>query len=312
MNEQRPVGIVKDAKDFREYGYTPLSPVEDPILREVAPESPEAYQLFSDIKPELYARLSGIIDDTMNHAVSQRAERGPFGLIQKFPSNVIYRLDEAYPFYHMRECMDSTLEYSSEAMRRRFESGETSFEFDQNYRRVNQIVRKLAGILEERKKADTTEKLTNTGIHTASSTMSGILSLVPNFADGHDETIALAENSYPVVTQLAKMQGIVAVNFIEAPDKDGKVRLPLFDYFPHYFEVKERGGKSFLDFSPAGIAALRKIERLFFQIYKEKGLAPEPLVTCPALVNFGDGSAIKKMWEWHLDIARQIYPSQVT
>ena len=32
-----------------------------------------------------------------------------------------------------------------------------------------------------------------------------------------------------------------------------------------------------------------------------------PTAGCPAMVNFGEDSALKNMWDWHVDIAGTIY-----
>lgn len=111
----------------------------------------------------------------------------------------------------------------------------------------------------------------------------------------------IARNSYPLVLQLAMTNlergpiGILMPSLLGRP----------FPPNPKYYAIDGSGNKARLVIAKMGTEQLRKVggEEL-----KDFRSGKSPTVGCPAMINFGDGSAINKLWNWHVEIAEKIYP----
>lgn len=122
--------------------------------------------------------------------------------------------------------------------------------------------------------------------------------------DNPDRLIRIAENSFPLIAKLASShtdaQLAVSNAFEVIP------LLPFSPYKSKYFAVIEQNGQERLDFPQEGQDLIEKV--IGVRDPRDYRSENSPLVGCFAMVNLGEGSAVKVLWDWHLEIAKMIYP----
>lgn len=312
MNENR-INITSVARQIRENGVGFL-PHESHGLREPYVAQGGFLDVFSEVKPELYALAAIFTDEVVKKAYEERVNRQPFGLItQNTEKDLGYHatgyedLQGVYPFIKIAMCMKYTLMSSVEKEIGEVEAGRASPRLDPIYQRLKELVDLLryncANETDIARYKDVAS-LIKSGVNTAAYVMGGLVGVIPHVdrnLNNSQRLVQIARNSYPLVAKLAmiNIENTPSIEFL-IPTLFG---LPV-PFKPKYFIIEGAGNNSRLAISENGIQELRKngssLENL--------GVGESPTVGCPAMVNFGDESSVKRLWDWHVEIAEKIYP----
>lgn len=170
------------------------------------------------------------------------------------------------------------------------------------YKRLDMLTWFLHEVIPSKRKEPGMRRLMKEGIGTATDAMSGILGVIPKVdpaIQDPDQLVATAENSFPFVAQLASDhvgQFSHKINSLRAA--------PWLPFLRDRFTFKELHGKQYLALSDLGQALFDEADQQF----QEDNIDPSPKVGCLAMVNFGEGSAVSKLWDWYLEKGKQIYP----
>ena len=115
---------------------------------------------------------------------------------------------------------------------------------------------------------------------------------------------AIAQNSFPMVSTLASMHAVdfgAVRDYIIIPA--GRFDEPRFD--PRKFELKESEAGLRLCLKEIPIKK-GKLAELMQKLLAAPGVNPidsaAPRTRCPALVNYGNGSAIKRLWDFYITL----------
>lgn len=313
MSNENRVNITSVARQIRDNGIGFL-PHEPHGLREPLVAQGEFLDVFSDVKPELYALTAIFTDGIVEKAYEERVNRQPFGLImQDSKDSLGYRavaykdLEGMFPFIEIAMCMMGTLGSSVEKEIREVELGRASPRLESIYRRLKEVV----GLLRYncRDEADKVKykdiaSFIGSGTNTAAILMAGVIGVIPQVdrnLNNSQRLVQIAKNSYPLVAKLAmiNIENAPSIGFL-MPTILGR---PL-PFSPKYFTIEGTDNSAKLTISKTASEDLRKkgssLENL--------GVGKSPTVGCPAMVNFGDGSSVKRLWDWHIEIAGKIYP----
>lgn len=293
MRERRTIGpLAKAYRIGRSLGYPDRANTEEGQYNKV----------------EYYALLSVLIDKVIDKALQNRGFYPPFGLITtdwnrldtgkggarvvtEFPNN---------PFQSLKKSMKCTLNLAHlkllEDLRNQADTPLASI-----YQRCVQLLPEKGSRISD-------------GIETASDIMSAVLEVIPRLCDDDydiSDWIQIAQNSYPLLAKLASL------HLTELEPVGTKIRDKLFEiqgsfmteeFHPFdttYFCLE---GKEKLRLTPS-----QKLLSLIERITQIPNLPyvhmanPSPTIGCPALVNFKEGSAIKRLWDWHVDLAPHLY-----
>lgn len=316
MNNENRVNITSVSRQIRENGVGFL-PYKAHGLREPYVAQGEFLDVFSEVKPELYALTAVFADGIVKKAYEERVNRQPFGLIMQDPiGSLDYRvlvckdLHRAMPFIKIAMCMRDTLMSSVEKEIVEVEDGRASPRLDSIYQRLKELVDLLRHNCTNEQdiaRYKDVASLIEGGVNTATNVMAGIIDVIPGVdrdLNNSQRLVQIARNSYPLVAELAtiNIENVRSVEFL-IPTLFG---LPVF-FKPKYFTIEGADNNSRLTISKNGIQELRKngssLENL--------GVGKSPTIGCPAMVNFGDGSSVKRLWDWHVEIAEKIYPHLV-
>lgn len=83
--------------------------------------------------------------------------------------------------------------------------------------------------------------------------------------------------------------------------EEGSIFFKRFD--PKYFALKDvRDGKQLVITDSAKAYGQEDVEKL--HAFNHTGPAT---IGCPAMVNFNGSSAVRKLWDWHIELAETIY-----
>lgn len=163
---------------------------------------------------------------------------------------------------------------------------------------------------------ETVELNINRGIGTSSQQMSALLELIPGvygqeFPDQQPDTselITIARNSYYFLVSLASEHLEIFSVKNHVLGTGGGFLDTYYRYKPEYFRIVQTiNGKTI---------SLKEPARRFIEEYHEnfpKDYTGSPEATgCPALIDFKPngkqgGSAIKKLWDWYLELAGETY-----
>jgi hypothetical protein len=109
---------------------------------------------------------------------------------------------------------------------------------------------------------------------------------------------AIALHSYPTIVYLASFE--IAASFIQAklylngPGMDMQLSPDQF-----VLEKDKRGiGR---------IAIKNEIRHDLNKIRSDENLMKGPRLNCPAMIDFGDESAMKRLWWWHVAVGETLY-----
>jgi hypothetical protein len=140
------------------------------------------------------------------------------------------------------------------------------------------------------------------GVATAVRSMAGTLEMLPALHPqkdkaSADELLKVAHNSYPMLLDLAVNYEVSETSTVMHALSKEQPNPNSWNFFdPNQFEVTGEGEKMRITPKQKVINAARQ------KALERKKLTPT--VGCPAAVNFGMGSAIRRLWMWHIDIVR--------
>jgi len=160
------------------------------------------------------------------------------------------------------------------------------------------VVSRMVALTKIRDGDDEIQELIGLGIRTAAKTMAQVLDIIPSvhkreYPDASydpDLLTTIARNSYPLIAQLAAShlrEFVFVTNSLEQGSREGD--LP-FD--PENFTIDSNRGYPHL------VVSTKKrdeIEQEYVRL--DPRLKRRATIGCPAMVNFGNGSAIKRLWE---------------
>lgn len=276
-------------------------------------------EIWRSLKSERYALTAVIGDRIIDRAYETRGERPPYGLAKPLPLSPSSRADwksmslqnaqiktAIYHFGDLFLSMGLTLRLAAHD-----ELGELEMRLcdESDHSSIKSVYRRLKELTEiDNKKL---EGYMLPGIQTAVTFMSGLLETIPNVYKRHypdeeftsEKFVSIAHSSYPLIVELAA-SNIDAFMSLENNLVDlGGYSSCILN--PQSFVLSGAVNQERLDLSRE---VQEKFEKLKELVHAD---SCSETVGCPALVNFGNGSAIKKLWDWHVEIAEKIYPHLV-
>jgi hypothetical protein len=292
------VNIATAAKDLRTNGYG------------------EAQRFDPDLgnKPELFAVTSILIDDLVKDAYDSRN-------VTAMASKVTNR---DFAFALIREMMEEELKTASFTTVAKLNSGGGS-------ESLRSVFQRMQTLLREENPTISDEKYLDSGVGTATVVSANVLSLIPRVMEGkitHQRMLGVAQASYPLVLKLAAMRLDPFLFTAERMRDFSSSTVAFFRSFdPGFFELskpQKEGQEERLDFNERGRDILSAVSdpKFVYPFQASPFLSQEvidthtrnviegrdPQIGCPGLVNFGEGSAIRTLWDWHVEIAREVYP----
>ncbi len=315
MTVEGRVNIASTAKRFRQEGYI-AHKGEDTFL-----DGATFFEKHKAIKQELYSLTAVIADEVVRDAYVQRSYRSPFGLMTlREPGDehliplseaktgnfrVVTKsdIDSFYPFFSVSDFVRETLFMSMADICSQASARLTSPELTSVYTRLQHILRKLNPHFPYERAnrfEGGAEGFLASGINFAAVTMTGLLDTIDKLAaaecTGVQEQQEIAKNSYPLVMKLAsgEFERVVkAVNVLSTAYPGNHL---MFD--STCFEIANKGNGRALEISLAGKLALEAEGLSLDGANSFEGT----VVGCPATVNFGEGSAVSLLWDWHVEI----------
>lgn len=257
-------------------------------------EFPDNQNWHPGMKAEKYALTAIFIDRIVTRANAGRVKRPPFGLRFEDKTLTPKRLDHAAPFNTVQMGMFETLEFTKDDELKDFVKNN----LPENVLAVYHRLHSLGALVGDRSNMDG-------GLDFACVFMSAVCEAIPRFSPDVQDPDVLAErakNSAPLVLKVAaaNMANVqLCLNSLTATLSQSE---PFSRFRPDSVEIGEIGGKEQLVISEKGM------ERLKWNGVEDLAVGRGVTIGCPALVNFGEGSAIQTLWDWHVDVARQIYP----
>jgi hypothetical protein len=296
----------------------------EPIDKEQILFSPEVDQIWVKYKPEYYALSAILIDEFVTNALNDHSAKPKERfVVEPFCGD----LDVGYEHTNGGGSI-SSIRYSDDA--RAFELlGEFTHMIVSNQiteevttlekslddpsvahplKDVYQRYRKLYdfsvkyGVTDpnnERLPSDPRYRSLNRGLGTAGITMSTMLHHIPvlhkeQFPDearDPEKLLDIARNSFGTIGQMAMENLGLFIPFRTENPKNFEI---VDDNVAPRLKIKE------------GAFNKRYSQEEFYKTLKQ---SPYNLLQggCPAMVNFGEGSAIHKLWQWHMDLAKPLY-----
>ncbi len=342
------VNLTPTADTFFQDGFH--KPQQDPLDQKSGPlgffgkkpSSPqEAFKIYHEGKEERYALSSIIIARVVDRAFSRRKDREPFGLVG-YPLDWTLKEDTSQPLYivglpspgpfeRLNIHMNTTLKqayFEEISFLEEYAKKNPHGKLSSVFRRLRQWEEFYNKYLpkDDRGKASEGHNMASfnpvfgsrssmTGVGTATKLMAGLLKLIPQKCEeklpAEQITPALlteiARNSAPLVGKLAMLNGdtLLHLNLLVSGSNNTKEEGPFFSKLePWYFMLRKaaNGMRIDIDFAPKDLERLMESTRNTGQIVT---------AGCPAMVSInGEDSSIKKLWDWHVDIANEIYHRQ--
>lgn len=267
------VSIGSKARDLRENGVDPRKSYSESI-----PGTPVTFTAE-------YAALTAVVcDAVIAQAIDQRDQYAPLGLITFQDSNPHPTFPTKYS--GIRDQLIDTLLHTHQQITDDMRSvGSTKSPFASVYRRRKQVEREL----------NISDSLSR-GIDTAVSEMTVAFTTMtqlfqqkfPDDSPSIETLLQTARNSWPYIHELASMH----IHVFNNADADLE-----------RFTLEEKNGSYEHKLTPEAKQEFRT--RAFEQsvpYYRR-----HPRYGCPARVNFGSGSAIRRLWDWYIDIVDKVY-----
>ena len=282
-------------------------------------DTPEMREQWKRFKPEIYAITGVIIDRVISRTLKDKDNHPPFGLVQKKSLNssgnheyeTVSQFNADQPFQHLSTAMGQTLNHQNWLETKDLEQGlkdpENSESIKKAYKRLLDIIpAKYGGVpLEER--AGLAFFMVETGIGTATKVMANLLEVIPDLyrrdysqqKPSADTLTQIATESYPLLAQLAMMHlkdFSAAEKYMRVPDGKGEWDLAKFKLTNTASGLK-------VEVNPGVREFIDKFNNDAYESVSET-------IGCPAMVNFGEGSAVKRLWNWYVDIGKTIYQDE--
>lgn len=299
----RPItNLVESAKSD---GITSVFGPHDPRRMMTMHESLPAVIYEREGKPERMTIDAIIIEGIVDTAFNQRDEYPPLGLISlsyESWSNIpnIIPVEQFPPentFDFLRKAFSSTL-----ALAKDQEIDRLKDEFSKNPKSIpGQLIDRFEAWIEVQEHFKLSTNTLYSGIGTATSIMSGILEAIailyaknnPNSIPNIPELVKIAQNSYQLVSSLA-MLDINSISFLQNTLLNDRPDGNIFN--PNSFELQR---------PPNGKTRLALTQQTVNQVHSlvKKNDYESFRTGCPAMAV----DAVKKLWDWHLEAAPQVY-----
>lgn len=267
-------------------------------------------------KPEIYAISSVIIDRIIENVISSKEKHPPFGLkkptiIPRIERNV-RSLDKNHPYEYLLSTMTYTLLKETFRELTRLDNNlyhKRTEPMVLAYERLTKIIpiRFLDCPYDLVNKYFLFDLFFKVGVVAATQIAIKTLRIIPevckefNLNADSNMLSKIASNSYPMLARYAmldeesfQLTGLYATK----PDD--------FWFNPKQFVLVDSPSGLRLEFSD------EVVNEVLTNKHNETTRKNINRTGCPAMVNFGDGSAMRKLWDWHVEIARTaIYPKIV-
>lgn len=288
------VNIGPVAKQLKQHGHASSAGAEIPTTG-VIPDSAKAYAEYARIKPELYAVGAVIADYVVKQAYNQRNV-----------AEMVESLTPDYPFQSLGTSIRDDIHASIASSVRKFEAGEGDTRLLSVYKRLKYLVRLEHRLVPKTRPLADVESFLQGGSSTAADVTSNMLNMVAlhayDFANPQ-RLIDIAQNSYPLIVKLAMSHGDAVLPVIGA---FRGLDLPFLPFESDYFEIQGSGNRERLAISEIGRRIIQEITE--GEDLEDFRSHETPTVGCLAGVNLGEGSAVRVVWDWHMEAARLIYP----
>ncbi len=319
--------IIPLARSIYQEGY--IKPAIDPLSLKYKPSSDEAFQVWHKNKPERNAIIGVLSDRIINRAIAAKPNHKPYGLVTINDTSetweTVLQIDDYDPFgklqVHMRDTLGLALlqEISElEALSSKSRSGSVVPSSVSAYERFLKILEFRQKYVINRPISEANIELTIAeGLGTAVDVMSAALKVIPQvyrskFPEDDMSTAVLLEiagNSYPFIVGMAAQHQ--NTHDVQRTHVGRRVVFSFesFRFFPESFTLAASTNRLRLDFKEEVKQDIaRDADEKLSVLSADYN---DMLITtgCPALVPFNKESGIKKLWDWYLEIAEQIYPS---
>jgi hypothetical protein len=310
--------IAQTTHRFHHEGYQAL--VHDPLDTEVHPGSREAQELWNVNKPERNALIAILSDRVVDRGLALRTEFPPFGLAQpgffRTPIQPITEFSPKKPFLTVRYGMRETLRIAKHNELRDLERILRDKRSTDPIKDVYQRYKKIAQFGQRNIQTPfpiNANTIIEAGIGTATAIMTALADITPvvvkrarpDNPPTHQLLSTILENSYPLIADLAASHVYILSARQQHLGTGGKHPGDKpYAFSPEFFMLTD-------DESPR-IVVTKEINAKLQALttlpkdYKESELA----TGCPALIRFGERSAVQNVWQWTLDVAKEVYRQQ--
>lgn len=270
---------------------------------------------YNHFKEELYGLMAVFSDGVLKEAWERREKNPPFGLTKPIEGNFMgwtepVTAEHLFPplrFENLGNYMRSNLIRVAKDEADKIKNTKAEPEITSIYKRVEDILAFLDEHVPGYVQPDPLVFL-NRGINTATDVASGFFQMVDFLGDKSDpeQLIADMRDSWALAVEFGlgdRVQVKDAIHSLqELPFPDISM---LWPFQPKYFRLGRREGEKGLQLSKKGIKRLKAAN-----IDPDFGANLDSTVMCLGMINLGDRSGAKIMWDWYLDIAKNLYLPQ--
>jgi len=259
----------------------------------------------SELKLVLYGVSSPFTEKIVKPLYENRSEYPPFGLLTNNGQAVDFKdLDFQFPFLSIAKFMKDIIAQNT---RKTFEQDDQTQDavFQENYEGLKELLSFLSihgdSFAKLKYRTGPSGFMTN-GSDFATLGCARFADVIPRLTpkSASYEQTGIAKNSYPLLVKLStgSLEKVVAIvnGLLLETDKNK------FQFNVEYFRIVNKKGRSQLGISQKGNKRLKELG-LSLNNLKSR----DPFDMCPAAVNFGEGSAVKILWDWYVEIASKIY-----
>lgn len=331
IEKQRPIRININpmARTIKESG--PEIPQNDPFKQTYQKGSHEATDVWNKSKPERNALSAVLIDEVIDLAISRKELYPPYGLLNTQGKIAESLQSGSDPFRALENYMGATLrkalmdkikDWNKVTNISRFKPpiqaySQPILEAYKRYKMILDFKNKYIGRSRYDPK-ETVKLALNRGIGTSSEQMSALLKVIPEvysqeYPDQQPDTselISIAKNSYYFIVGLASdhVEVFSEKKHVLGTGGGPFVFSPRYRFKPEYFGIIQTVNGPTISLKES---AKRFIEEFHENLPKDYKGGSEA-TGCPALVDFRangkpSGSAIKKLWDWHVELGEEIY-----
>ncbi len=271
-----------------------------PMAKQIRTDGPTSVTTHTDLKslkPEFEAINAVLIDRIIGDSYEER----DLGL----QSALILNFGRENTFETLEKVMMQDIGGTVIRLGNRLDSNADSPEYQATYTRFKQLLETRAELDPEIVFLPSLSALYG-GLQTATFFMSESLRLIHALGNGKspEELLAIARRSYSLIVNTASMhlEHLVHTGAVIHPEKDETDPNKFGNLALSKFALIGEPGNERLGINPLASAEI-------LELIGDTNELDTPTTGCPALVNFGGGSAIRKLWDWHLELAERIYPA---
>lgn len=265
-------------------------------------------------KTELYALSTLVINWTFERLYADRSQYPPYGLVKLVELGDSSKHDPEYetvdsfvtdkPFSELREYMTATMH---RGLRVQLQTLDKMVMDESSTDPIKKIYARFKKALEQ---YPNLESITSSpydfiegGINSALAIMTGILEMIPeiykreNEEDNSDAYSQIAQNNLILINRLAG-QHMDDFNYLIRKVRNKSMDNGFFN--PKYFAIDKTTNRFTIKNSKKTWADhVDSVLKGFSNYFPRKG--------CPAMVYTSNGSVIRNLWDWHVDISKTIY-----